>query len=176
MLDKTNIICYDVVMDKTQITLKKVRVFASLSEETTCYQADVYIDGVLVGQAENTGKGGCTFIQAYGKGDRALLAKAVQAFAKANFDGFAGVVDEILEAQNNAKRYAKDFAKGICFGVPNGMEYKVRQFRGRDGLAKIAGSPNGLVAIQKLYNDVKANLGTGEVVLNDNLESLGVVL
>ena len=45
-----------------KIELKSVKYFASLSEETNCFQATVWIDGKKVGTAENLGHGGPTDI------------------------------------------------------------------------------------------------------------------
>ena len=40
------------------ITLRKIKVIESMSEETTCYQAEICLDGKLVATAENRGTGG----------------------------------------------------------------------------------------------------------------------
>ena len=40
------------------ITLKKVKLVESLSEETACFSADVYVDGKLVAPVSNRGQGG----------------------------------------------------------------------------------------------------------------------
>ena len=40
------------------ITLKNVKIYAGLSEETIAFNASVYIDGKKVGEAKNNGRGG----------------------------------------------------------------------------------------------------------------------
>ena len=45
--------------NQTRITLKAVKYYAGLSEETNAYSAKVYFDGQLVGTASNRGNGGC---------------------------------------------------------------------------------------------------------------------
>lgn len=45
-----------------QITLKKIKVHNDMSEETTCFSAEVYADGKLIGYAKNNGHGGSTDI------------------------------------------------------------------------------------------------------------------
>jgi hypothetical protein len=45
-----------------QIELRKVEYSARLSEETSAFSADVWIDGVKAGQASNHGHGGPTLI------------------------------------------------------------------------------------------------------------------
>lgn len=42
-----------------KIELKNVKHAAFASEETACFQATVYIDGVKAGEVSNDGKGGC---------------------------------------------------------------------------------------------------------------------
>lgn len=53
-----------------KITLKNIDVNLKFSEETTMFCADIYIDGVKVGYAENRGCGGATDIEAIGDGDK----------------------------------------------------------------------------------------------------------
>jgi hypothetical protein len=45
-------------MQKPIITLKNLKTMPSLSEETTAYTATVYVDGVKLCEASNTGQGG----------------------------------------------------------------------------------------------------------------------
>ena len=52
------------------ITLKKIAIYHRLSEETTAYNADVYIDGVKSYAASNDGHGGCDFFHPYPGGIR----------------------------------------------------------------------------------------------------------
>lgn len=42
-----------------KIELRKIRIIASHSEETTCFSADVWVDGKKVGSCMNDGQGGC---------------------------------------------------------------------------------------------------------------------
>jgi hypothetical protein len=41
-----------------EIELKKVKICKFMSEETTCYKAEVWVDGEKAGYAENEGHGG----------------------------------------------------------------------------------------------------------------------
>lgn len=63
------------------ITLKKLSISRSLSEETIAYTADVYWLGRLVGHIRNDGCGGCSSLHLANKGSHADL-DAAQAFAK----------------------------------------------------------------------------------------------
>lgn len=42
-----------------KIELKNIRHIESMSEETNCYSATVYVDGAKVGEVSNNGHGGC---------------------------------------------------------------------------------------------------------------------
>jgi len=48
-----------------QIELRKVKVCNWMSEETTCYQAEIWIDGKKMGDASNEGHGGPDMIHPY---------------------------------------------------------------------------------------------------------------
>lgn len=63
-----------------KVELKKLKVHNDMSEETTCFSAEVYIDGKHVGHAKNDGRGGCTFIHPE-QGMRPTL-EAAEAWAK----------------------------------------------------------------------------------------------
>ena len=45
-----------------KIELKNIKYAAFASQETSCYEATIYIDGVRVGTVENNGHGGCDHI------------------------------------------------------------------------------------------------------------------
>lgn len=59
-----------------EITLKNIKYFASGSQETNCFTATLYIDGVKRADVENNGHGGPTNIRAYGKADRDAVEAA----------------------------------------------------------------------------------------------------
>ena len=52
------------------ITLKNVKIYAGLSEETIAFNASVYIDGKKVGDAKNNGHGGANDIDVRDKDGR----------------------------------------------------------------------------------------------------------
>lgn len=43
-----------------KIELKNISINKRLSEETTCFVANIYVDGKKAGEASNRGNGGCT--------------------------------------------------------------------------------------------------------------------
>lgn len=46
-------------MKKPTITLKNIKHFESMSRETNCYSATIYVDGKRWGMVDNAGRGGC---------------------------------------------------------------------------------------------------------------------
>jgi hypothetical protein len=55
-----------------KIELKAIQYSAFASEETSCYQANLYVDGKKIGTASNAGHGGCDDFH----GDRAAFDRA----------------------------------------------------------------------------------------------------
>lgn len=60
---------------KLQIELKNIKYFAAMSEETSCFQATVFVEGKKAGMAENSGHGGPTSIDPF------TLQKQIDEFA-----------------------------------------------------------------------------------------------
>lgn len=69
-------------MENTRITLAKLKVAKFMSEETLCFEADVFFDGKLVGRAHNDGHGGCTSVHAVRGGAHNEVYQAAEAYAK----------------------------------------------------------------------------------------------
>ena len=59
-----------------KIEVKKISHNARLSDETMCFSADLYVDGVKIGEVSNRGHGGCNDFGVYGADNRALMQKA----------------------------------------------------------------------------------------------------
>jgi hypothetical protein len=99
-----------------KIELKRFTTNARLSQETTAFAADVWVDGKKAGTAENDGHGGNTnvrldravrdVVEAYGK----TLVPAEYKFVS----GAEWVVDQLVEAElqrRSDKAFAKKLAK-----------------------------------------------------------------
>lgn len=74
-------------MQKPIITLKRLEVSKSLSQETTAYTADVYVDGVKYAEASNHGHGAEDHIRPVGQFTYAHL-EALEARIKATYPPF----------------------------------------------------------------------------------------
>ena len=173
------------------IELKKISFNERMSEETNCFIADLYINGKRVGECNNDGRGGCTNYGSNTPEGRKLIAEA-EKYCKAlpkyrseelNFEydqSLESVIDDLLTAHLKAKdlqkfnkKMQKKYALAICYGkiTSNGCEFATTFWKGRT-LAQIP-----LDVLQKTYDNVKATkLQDGDIILNDNLEALGVKL
>ena len=172
-------------MTEPKVELKKISFNERMSQETNCFVADLYINGVKVGEANNEGHGGPTDYHSNSLENDKLIKEA-EAYCKAlpkvkseelkfEYDNsLENVIDELLEAHLKAKDEAKrikNYEKGICFGVPNGNSYQTVSWKGRT-LAQVD-----KISLQRAYDDIKAKYIKGNVViLNTNLKALGVNL
>jgi hypothetical protein len=174
-----------------KIELKKISFNERMSDETNCFIADLWIDGKKIGYAQNEGRGGPTDYRANKLEDMKVIREA-EAYCKTlpnvrsealDFEyemTLEHFIDDLLDAHLKAKdlerinkKMHKAYLSAICYGkkLANGYEYATTFWKGRT-LAQIP-----LPYLQKAYDEVKANkLKKGEVILNDNLEALGVKL
>jgi hypothetical protein len=168
-----------------KIELKNVKVNEAFSEETTCFIADVFINGKKVAHAKNDGRGGCTDYYPY-EGQRELLNLA-EDFCKrlpkekVDFGGtiheFAqsleSVIDNLLfekEKEKEQKKIEKLCENNIVWGKPNGMSYKMLSFKGKIKFADVKKTIQGQKALERLVDRVKGELKEGEEIFNKNLE------
>lgn len=167
-----------------KIELKNVKVNEAFSEETTCFIADVFINGKKVAHAKNDGRGGCTDYYPY-EGQRELLKQA-ELFCKElpkreftfgditrEFDQtLESVIDDLVfakEKEKEDKKMIKLCENHIVWGKPNGYSYSVLSFKGKPKFADIKKTIQGQKALERLINRVKSELKEGEEIFNKNL-------
>jgi hypothetical protein len=167
-----------------KIELKKISFNERMSEETSCFVADLYINGKKVGYAENRGTGGPTDYHGNTPEDRKLIAEA-EKYCKSlpkvvvkemNFEydqTLEHVIDDCLEEylkEKEQKKKEKLYLRAICYGVPNSPSFRYVSWSKRT-LAQID-----KINLQRAYDKVKSELKAGEVIFNNNLKQLGVNL
>ena len=166
-----------------KIELKRISFNERMSEETNCFVAEIYINGKKAGYCKNDGKGGCTNYNGN------ILIREAEAYCKTlpnnkyGEQSFEDVINNLLDAHLKDKDFGriekkmhKTYLSAICYGkkvvgheYANGYEYATVFWKGKT-LSQIP-----LQYLQKAYDDIKANkLQNGDVVLNNNLEALGV--
>lgn len=156
-----------------KIELKSLRISLAMSEETTAFTADVYINGVKAGYAKNQGCGGSTSTNPY-EGFWTTLQAAEKHLAEntkeETFDGHLNdFIDNLVyaELQNKEKeafekKLQKATVNGIVWGVKGGMEFNVLRLKKPFTIAQL-----NQVQITNLLS--KVTLKANEVILNKNL-------
>jgi hypothetical protein len=110
------------------IKLKNIKHMPSLSEETECFSATIYIDGVKKGTASNRGHGGPNEIHPYALADEIntyakTLPHIVSSFktedgAPYTYEQSAdSVLSEILQTELENKRFKKLCLKNTLFRI-----------------------------------------------------------
>jgi hypothetical protein len=98
------------------VELKRFTTNARLSQETTAFAADVWIDGKKAGTAENDGRGGSTLVR-LDPSVRGKVESYGQTLVPAEYKGCTGgaewIVDQLVEAELQ-KRSDREFAKKIA--------------------------------------------------------------
>jgi hypothetical protein len=175
-----------------KIEVKNIKINKSFSEETICFTADVFVNGVKTAYAKNDGRGGCTWINNYE--GKAELLKQAEAFAKtlpSHFYEYGdrkmeiestldGIVDTAVDNKFNEgerarfeKTLKKHMETDFCFGVPNSGAYK-RIGYGKHTLARVVMTNR--IQAQKLLDRIrKEECINGVEILNTNLTELGLV-
>lgn len=90
------------------LSLKNFKYFPSLSEETNCFTADLYINKKLVGYAENRGYGGETSIR-HSNMDTLVIIREADAY-------FKSLPMQRIESEYEEKGY---------FELPRTLEWEV---------------------------------------------------
>lgn len=164
-----------------KIELKSIIFSEALSEETNAFTANLYINGKKVGYCKNQGHGGCTYYNSDSSNDRKTIAYAedyCKALPKTKWkdkefnQSLEGVIDDLLEdwlKAKETKKFERKMLKAILVGSPdeNRGSYSVYGF-------KVALSTIPVQPLQEAVNRIKMKLKAGDVILNTNLEALGV--
>ena len=112
--------------------LKNIKFYESMSEETNCFQADLFINGKKIAYVKNTGQGGCTD---YGVHDFKLqnVLRVAELYClslpKEKIEGMMSdfefqptlesKIDDLFEQwlkSKGDKKFVKDMEKGLMYG------------------------------------------------------------
>lgn len=171
-----------------KIELKKIQVFERMSEETTAFAADLYINGEKVGYAKNDGRGGMTdYGRNYDKNTEKMnrFGKVIQEAEEycnglppgkfpAEFGGgtypmsLENFIDDLVfkfEEAKRRKKMEKKMETHILFGTDRSYYH---QSLGRFTVAQALAIPNGPAKIKSLIEEMRTKMPDGRV-LNTNL-------
>jgi len=130
-----------------QIELRNLKVHEDMSDETLCFSATIYCDGIKTAHVHNTGTGGCNM---YDEFDRKKFAE-FSAFCKAQKLEFAfeqkdQVIDNLIDTQKESKWIARQKKKGYTVYSLKGEKpgtfyvYKAQGDLITNGIRKVHGS------------------------------------
>jgi len=169
-------------MKKLNVVLKNVRTFEG--HDGLGLNADVWIDGIKCMHLYDGAYGGeyeytnFTYDNPKAKEVKANIAKLedyIKSLPAEEWD-FHGKkmsiepnMDTFLNNIFEAMQLEKKMKNAILVGIPNGTSYQRISWKGK----ALSAVPLG--ALQMTVNSLKKKLKTGEVILNTNLEALGVV-
>lgn len=169
-----------------KLELKKIKVNLAFSEETTMFNAELFVDGKLVAYAKNDGHGGSTHIEVV-KGQEDAFDKA-SSYAKSlppikstftndlamDLEFWINIeVDNFVnerELTKIKKKVEKACLSNICWGSPNYHEVRSRGFTIPINIVLM--TPNGKKALKTLHEKILSELKEGEVIFNTNLTEL----
>jgi len=180
------------------IELKNIYVNQRMSRETTLFEANLYINGVKVGYAENDGQGGSTNYRATTEEGRALIKEA-EKYCKTLPDKIVpydndgkketftikmsleqkidDLVDEFIVAYDKKqsenrfdKKMAKDMENGILIGVPGQRAYTVQKYN--QPISKILETPHYRAALKtSIASKILPSMEDGFKILNTNIHA-----
>jgi hypothetical protein len=172
-----------------KLELKNVKINEAFSEETLMFKADLYVNGKKVAYANNDGRGGCTFYNAYSQELRPLLAQAeaycitlpskfvtygektleIKSTLEHWIDEVSCGISNKKEIEKHKKKLAKDMLKGICYSKNfNENGYKILHWKGYT-LEQILNRNEGRTLVTKKIQELD---NQGETILNTNLSQL----
>ena len=162
--------------------LKKVKYYPSMSEETICFEAELYADGKRIGYCKNSGQGGETDVKwDMQNRDKFLEAEAYCKTLPPAFvfnertiaNNIVFVVDDLLSEwmkKKEDKKLEKDCEKGICYQEKVGhFSYKVSQFKLGNKTLSISEMLSNKNRFDLVKNHCTALKEKGCVILNKNL-------
>jgi len=173
-----------------EIKLKKIYVSEQLSDETTAFVADLYINNVKIGRAENEGRGGPTNYSTTTEEGRKLIREAEEwcktlpplvskdiiidnkpftmpMSLELFIDNILSEHVRQMDIRRFQRKMERDMTDGIVFGVPD-QEY--RKFKFKVPIALILKRETGIKVLQSLIHErVLPLLKEGEMILNTNI-------
>jgi hypothetical protein len=126
-----------------KIELKNIKYAAFASEETSCYEATLWVDGKKIGNVSNDGRGGCDNFHGDRKAFEAAeewcilnLPDKVYTKEKDGFDGIhtqnlESLCGQLLEDHLSAKDLAKALISKAVFYTPGSRGLFTKAYKGK---------------------------------------------
>jgi hypothetical protein len=166
-----------------KLELKNVKFSEWNSEETNCFQAVVYFNGVKSAMVQNEGHGGSTDL--YPIGDNFEAFRKVRAYCQSQADANREeyfetytIIDLIFEdwlkdhyAKKDQLKLSKNFNKGICYATVDEEKEKYAILTFNKGKQKVTISEmqSNVYGRQHLIKSCEKLVADGYKILNTNL-------
>lgn len=165
-----------------KVELRSIKVYDQMSEETTAFTAEIYVDGKKIGYTKNEGHGGCTDAYPYPEHHSKFneLCSYLESqpdivypedeypelSLKCNLEHWIDFqISEYLKEREN-KKLIKHCETAICYKVIGGY---ARVSWGKYTIKELLNGTVGRETIQKKVNELKSK---GFEVLNKNLDGI----
>ncbi|MCT2561790.1 hypothetical protein [Chryseobacterium herbae] len=170
-----------------KIELKNIHFSEQLSEETNAFSANVYIEGIKVGEASNRGRGSSTVCRADNERGGKLIAEAEVYCSSLPSEKFSlgggqhelkidlgqyldNLLDKYLQEKENQKfqkKLEKAVERGIVAGIP-GKSFDVWEFTQPIGI--LLQHPKGSYMIKRAIGEnILPELTGGKIIMNTNI-------
>jgi hypothetical protein len=163
-----------------KLELKNIKFYESMSEETNCFQADLFINGKKIASVKNQGHGGPTDYHVLDFKNQQILRDAEQfclSLPKEKIDGMMSDfefqptlesrIDDLFEAWLKVKaenKMLKHMEKGLLYGKNINMSYTICTWN--VPLKAMLMTANGREVIKQKIIKIKEQ---GLIVLNTNI-------
>lgn len=94
-------------------TLKNYKEIKSMSEETRCFTASIYVAGRKIGEASNHGHGGPNMYHFPDPRDDAMAREAGNEYDPSKYGGLDTLVDDMVEELLMVRQAKRDAKKGL---------------------------------------------------------------
>lgn len=162
-----------------KLELKNVKIHEDMSEETTCFSATLYVNGVKAAICSNRGCGGPTDVNFLSKYAKMI---DVMRFCNENpiyywykdkryeMKGVDSHVDELLEKYRMEKYLAKMQKNNLCLYLKSSKdaEYVVHAtLNMKQPISELLGKESGRMSLKSAIERMK---GKGYVIMNKNID------
>ncbi len=159
-----------------EITLKNLKVNYAFSQETLCFKADVYINGVKVAYASNDGCGGCTNVLPTNLANGKILEEAEKyclTLPENDYgfkDNLDGVIDNLvfkMEKEKEVLKFKKAVEKSMLKGLVVGKldSYELISWKGQT-ISSMLKHPTGIFTLKLKIKELRKQ---GLDILNTNI-------
>ena len=161
-----------------KLELKNVKFYESMSEETNCFQADLFINGKKIAYVKNTGQGGCTDYHVIDFKQNDILREAEQHFLSLpeekdeqhdfNYQPtLENRIDDLFSQWlkvKEDKKFAKEMDKGILYGKNKMYSYYIQPYN--VPIKAMLMTDKGREVLRNKILEIKQN---GDTVFNTNI-------